>query len=176
MGLSHCVSSRVTGTDPACDLLYLMASAVTHLRVSMRNWREKPRILVVDDDDEFISDLKILLSSEFEVCGATGTQRAREMLDDYRPDCLLLDLKMPVYFGDKPDDEGLSFLKHIRTDDTLQSVAKIPVIVLTARRELHSIEQAKEFGIASLYRKPPDINRLKTSIWNLVENVGRGVS
>lgn len=134
----------------------------------MQRWREKPRILIVDDDDEFISDLKILLSSEFEVDGATGTLQACEMLEEYRPDCLLLDLNMPVYFGENPDDEGLSFLRHIRNEKALRSVSKIPVIILTARQKADYLTAANEYGIATLYNKPPDIKRLKTSIWSLI--------
>ena len=137
------------------------------------NWREKPRILIVDDDDEFISDLKILLSSEFEVNGATGTLQACEMLEEYRPDCLLLDLNMPIFFGQNPDEEGLSFLRHIRKETALRSISKVPVIILTARQKMDYLTAINEYGIATLYNKPPDIKRLKTSIWSLIsENNG----
>jgi CheY-like chemotaxis protein len=142
----------------------------------IENWKEKPRVLIVDDDDEFISDMKILLSSEFEVNGVTGTRQAKEMLDAYHPDCLLLDLNMPAYFGDNPGLEGLSFLKHIksRTDDSTPNL--VPVIILTARNKLDEITGIKGFDIASCYRKPPDIRRLKTAIWNIVENINNNVS
>jgi len=147
-----------------------------NLRILMESWKVKPRVLIVDDDDEFISDLKILLSSEFEVNGATGTRQAKEMLDAYRPDCLLLDLKMPVYFGDNPGLEGLSFLKHIRTKTGFASANQMPVIVLTARSKLDDLAGVKELGVGKLYQKPPDIKRLKTAIWNLVEDVNQDLS
>jgi len=139
----------------------------------MGSWREKPRILIIDDDDDFISDLKILLSSEFEVNGANGTLQASEMLEEYHPDCLLLDLNMPVCFGENPDEEGFSFLRHIRNETTLRSFSKIPVIILTARQKVDYLAAVNEYGIATLYNKPPDIRRLKTSIWGLISDNNR---
>ena len=143
---------------------------------SMKSWREKPRILIVDDDDEFISDLKILLSSEFDVDGATGTKRAREMIEEYQPDCLLLDLNMPEHYGHDPESEGLSFLKYIRSESGMSPFSKVPVIVLTARRKTDYLAIANQFGVTALYIKPPDIKRLKTSIWSLVAETNRDFS
>lgn len=134
----------------------------------MSNWQEKPRVLIVDDDDEFMADMKILLSPEFDVTTAMGTQRAHEMLSRQEYDCLLLDLRMPRHFGDNPDLEGLSFLKHLRTDTALGTMLDIPVIVLTAFGDQEARKAASAHGVETLYRKPPDIKRLTAAIWNLV--------
>lgn len=134
----------------------------------MRSWREKPCILIVDDDDDFMSDLKILLSSEFDVHTAADTRKAWEILEEYCPDCMLLDLHMPEYFGDSPGQEGLSFLQHIRSVVGPRCGDSIPVIVVSAFRRAGSAGELEEYGIRSVFRKPPDINRLKASIWDLV--------
>lgn len=134
----------------------------------MSSWQEKPRVLIVDDDDEFMADMKILLSPEFEVTTAMGTRRAHEMLSMHEYDCLLLDLRMPQYFGDNPDLEGLSFLRHLRTDVTMGTMLDIPVIVLTAFGDPAARNAVTACGIENLYRKPPDIKRLTAAIWNLV--------
>jgi len=134
----------------------------------MSNWQEKPRVLIVDDDDEFMADMKILLSPEFDVTTAMGTRRAHEMLSRQRYDCLLLDLRMPRHFGDNPDLEGLSFLRHLRTDTTMESTMDMPVIVLTAFGNQVARKAAGAHGVKTLYRKPPDIKRLTAAIWNLV--------
>ena len=123
-----------------------------------------------------ISDLKILLSSEFDVDGATGTKRAREMIEEYQPDCLLLDLNMPEYYGHYPESEGLSLLKHIRSEPGMSPFNKVPVIVMTAHQKTESLGLAGQFGVTTLYKKPPDIKRLKTSIWSLVAETNRDVS
>ena len=137
----------------------------------MRAWLDKPRVLIVDDDSDFISDLKILLSSEFEILAATGTQRAMEILSEHQPDCLLLDLNMPEYFGKNPREEGISFLKYLREVADPRIAARIPVIVLTAYQASNQNDYPAEYGISSLYHKPPDIKHLKTAIWKLVEGI-----
>jgi len=142
----------------------------------MGKWSEKPRVLIIDDDDDFVSDLKVLLSSEFEVNSATGTLQASEILEEFNPDCVLLDLNMPVYFGDNPNNEGLSFLRYIRNEAALRSVSKVPVIILTARQKMDYLAETNEYGIGSLYNKPPDIKRLKTSIWSLISESNEKVS
>jgi DNA-binding response OmpR family regulator len=134
----------------------------------MMTWMDKPRILIVDDDTEFASDLQILLSSEFEVATAPTTRRAWEILDEYRPHCLLLDLNMPQYFGEYPTEEGFSFLTHLRSESAPRFAAGLPVIILTARKESQFIEMAQRLRISTHYCKPPDVKRLKASIWNLL--------
>jgi two-component system sensor histidine kinase/response regulator len=134
----------------------------------MNSWQQKPRVLIVDDDDEFMADLKILLSSEFDVSTAMGTRRASELLAQHRFDCLLLDLHMPGHFGVDPAFEGLAFLGHIRTGMDLNAAAHIPVIILTAHAGSDSMAAAQEYGIANLYTKPPDVKRLTAAIWNVV--------
>ena len=134
----------------------------------MMTWMDKPRILIVDDDSEFASDLQVLLSSEFEVTTAPTTQRAWEILDEYRPHCLLLDLNMPQYFGEHSTDEGFSFLAHLRSESAPRFAAGLPVIILTARKETESVEMTQRLRISKHYCKPPDIKRLKASIWSLV--------
>lgn len=138
------------------------------MEYGMNNWQRKPRVLIVDDDDEFMADLKILLSSEFEISTAMGTRRASELLARHRFDCLLLDLHMPGYFGNDPAMEGLSFLGHIRGDTDLNATEQIPVIILTAYAGPDSMAAAERYGISTLYEKPPDVKRLTAAIWNVV--------
>ncbi len=134
----------------------------------MGSWQKKPRVLIVDDDDEFMADLKILLSPEFEVSTAMGTRRASELLAEHCFDCLLLDLHMPGYFGADPAGEGLAFLGHIRADTELRACGRLPVIILTAHAQSDSMTTAQKYGIANLYTKPPDVKRLTAAIWNVV--------
>ena len=63
----------------------------------------KRRILIIDDDEEFLSDLTILLSEYFQIEVASGTQEAMDKMRQELPDCLLLDVEMPPYFGDDAD-------------------------------------------------------------------------
>jgi CheY-like chemotaxis protein len=134
----------------------------------VKSWNEKPKVLIVDDDADFVSDMKIMLSSEFEINSALNTREAQEILKRYRPDCMLLDLNMPIYFGDDPECEGLSFLQHIKNDPVLSASRQIPVIVLSVLSEPNAIRRAKEQGVTKLYGKPPNIKELKASIWDIM--------
>lgn len=134
----------------------------------MADRNEKPRVLIVDDDDEFSGDLKVLLSSEFDVSTALGSRQAHEMLVARPYDCMLLDLHMPQHFGHDPAREGLSFLNHLKSCACGRPAAPVPVIILTAFADVFPADVEKRYPVATLYRKPPDINRLSAAIWHLV--------
>ena len=56
---------------------------------------QKPVILVVDDDEDFRTQIALQLrASGFEVVTAEGEARAEEMLGDLRPDLAVIDLMM----------------------------------------------------------------------------------
>ena len=136
----------------------------------------KPRLLIVDDDLDFVSDLSIMLSSEFEVISSNNTNDAHSKFITYKPDCILVDLQMPQYFGSNPDREGLSLINHIRTNPDFTTAADIPVIIISAYADSEKTGRIKELGVSTIYSKPPDIKKLKTAIWDLVTQKGHPTS
>lgn len=136
----------------------------------LKDWRDKPHVLIVDDDDDFASDLRVMLSSEFEIETVASTEEASKRVGRSCPDCILLDLHMPEYFGDNPEMEGFSFLGHLRNDAEVGLSATVPVIVLSAHPRAAAAEMADHYGVCGLYAKPPDVNKLKASIWSLLVN------
>lgn len=83
----------------------------------------KPRILIVDDDIDFVEYAKTVLESQpYETIvaheGAEGIKKAQEE----RPDLILLDIIMPV-------KDGFTAAEQIKEDPNLN---KIPVIILTS--------------------------------------------
>ncbi|MFH1382314.1 MAG: response regulator [Chloroflexota bacterium] len=84
---------------------------------------KKARILLIDDDADFVQATKTVLESEaYEVLvasqGDEGVRKAR----DVKPDLILLDVIMPV-------KDGFSAAEQLKKDPELQ---KIPVLMLTA--------------------------------------------
>ena len=84
---------------------------------------KKAKILLVDDDVDFVESTKITLESKpYEVIvaheGDEGLQKAREE----NPDLILLDVIMPV-------KDGFTAAEMLKKDPQL---SKIPVIMLTA--------------------------------------------
>lgn len=129
---------------------------------------KKPRILIIDDDPDFVSDMTAFLSSEFEVTSAENTILASDSWKKSPPECVLLDLNMPRCFADDSRWEGLSFLNHIRGKSDLYRADGIPVIVVTSSTGKSHISRAHRMGITEVYSKPVDIKRLKTTIWSLL--------
>ena len=83
---------------------------------------KKPKILLIDDDVDFIESTKMILESNpYEVIvahdGDEGLQKAREG----NPDLILLDVIMPV-------KDGFTAAEQLKKDPQL---SKIPVLMLT---------------------------------------------
>ncbi len=85
--------------------------------------KRKPKILLIDDDADFVESTKIVLESKpYEVIvavdGNEGLRKAREE----RPDLILLDVIMPV-------ENGFTAAEQLKKDPKL---AEIPVLMLTS--------------------------------------------
>ena len=85
--------------------------------------KKKPRVLVVDDDIDFVESTKIVLESKpYEVIvaygGAEGLRKAREQ----NPDLILLDIIMP-------GKDGFTVAEQLKKDPEL---SRIPIIMLTS--------------------------------------------
>ena len=83
----------------------------------------KAKILLVDDDADFVESTKIVLESKpYEVIvavnGDEGLRKAREE----NPDLILLDIIMPV-------EDGFTAAEQLKKDPQL---AKIPLLMLTS--------------------------------------------
>lgn len=87
---------------------------------------ENPKILLIDDDVDFVEATKIVLESKpYEVIvaydGDDGLRKAREE----NPDLIILDIIMP-------GKDGFSTAEQLKKDPEL---SKIPVLVLTSYAE-----------------------------------------
>jgi len=82
------------------------------------------RILVVDDDPDFVEITRIVLeSNNYEVISASDGKQALSLMREDKPDLVLLDIMMS-----HPLD-GLSVTQAMVNDDKLN---KIPVIVVSS--------------------------------------------
>jgi len=84
---------------------------------------KKAKILLIDDDDDFVESTKIILESKpYEVIvaheGDEGLRKAKEE----NPDLILLDVIMPV-------KDGFTAAEQLKKDPQL---SKIPILMLTA--------------------------------------------
>jgi CheY-like chemotaxis protein len=87
---------------------------------------EKKKILLVDDDPDFVEAVKVIVESGgYEVRVAYDGQEGLEAVAEEKPDLIVLDVMMPVMNG----HEACGQLKND------PETAKIPIILLTAVAE-----------------------------------------
>ena len=83
----------------------------------------KARILLVDDDADFVESTKTVLeSAPYEVVVAVNGDEALKKARSEKPDLILLDVIMPV-------EDGFTAAEHLKKDEQL---ADIPVLMLTS--------------------------------------------
>jgi len=112
------------------------------------------RVLVVEDDDAIALVLEDLLVSEgFAVQRAANGSVALQLLPEFRPDVIVLDLMMPVL-------DGWGF--RVRQRAMPPEIAAIPVVVLSGARE--ATTAAIEMQAAGVVVKPFVLDALVEAI------------
>ena len=110
--------------------------------------KEKPYILVVDDDPNISQLVKLYLEKEgYEVRTAARGDDAVNEFSRMPPDLMLLDVMLPGL-------DGYQVLKNVRKSST------IPVIMLTARDETFDKVLGLELGADDYITKPFDTKEL----------------
>lgn len=103
------------------------------------------RILVVDDDKEIVRLVRAYLEQAgFQVLIAYDGEMALHILRRDRPDLIVLDLMLP-------DRDGWDITRLVRSD---QSLASLPIIMLTARVEDTDKIVGLELGADDYITKP----------------------
>lgn len=104
--------------------------------------KSKPKILVVDDEDRSLRLVEAMLAPEgYEVVLAHSGEEGLEKIRDTCPDIVLLDIMMP----------GMNGYEVLRI---LRQRYNIPVIMLTAKKEVTSAINSLHLGADDYVRKP----------------------
>ena len=119
---------------------------------------DKMRVLLVDDEVEFVSTLSERLNlRSFEAQTATSGEDALVKIDQSPPDLVLLDMLMPGM-------NGIEVLKRIKRDHP-----QIKVILLTGRGSWDGIQGIRE-GAYDCLMKPIQIEELMQIMANAMES------
>jgi len=117
------------------------------------------RVLIVDDEKYLRYILKMNLEKiGIEVSEAENGKVAIELINNIRPDLIILDIMMP-------DINGFEVLKTIKQSLIL---SQIPVIMLSARSQKKDMELAKALGAYKYIVKPFQINEFLTEVKNIL--------
>ena len=102
------------------------------------------KVLLVDDDTVLLKLYSTRLKADNHTVEiATNGEEGIEMLSQFRPDVIVLDLLMPKL-------NGFSFIETIRKNPELQN---IPVIIFSSVANQDQINRLKEFGIKTILNK-----------------------
>lgn len=111
---------------------------------------EGKRILIAEDDPSVRGLLReLLVRWDYEVAEAVDGLQACKMLDTYRPDILLLDIKMP-----KAD--GMAVLSEMRSRQL-----SIPTFIISGEGGISDAVRAVKLGAEDYLEKPVEPNQLR---------------
>lgn len=113
---------------------------------------DRKLIMVVDDDQEMLRLLNRTLELEgFDAIVVADGESALTLLEETDPDLVILDIMMPGLDG-------------LQTLDLIREHSNVPVIMLTARHEVESLQRALFLGADDYISKPFSIRSLTARI------------
>ncbi len=110
------------------------------------------RVLVVEDDNDIRKVLMDQLSLDgYVTAGAANGRQVMKMFYSFRPDLIILDLKLP-------DVDGIIICQHIR------KISSVPIIIVSARDTLPDKIRGLEVGADDYVTKPFEYLELEARI------------
>lgn len=124
-----------------------------------------PKTILLCDDDPLLVDLVEyrLAARGYEVTVARDGGEAVERLEEAVPDAVVLDAMMPVI-------DGYEILRRLRENE---ATARVPVIMLTARKQESDVLRALELGASDYMVKPFIPEELVARLARLTGGVGQ---
>jgi len=125
---------------------------------------KKAKILVIDDDPDFVEAVKVILG-RYDVVSAPDAQKGLELVSSEKPDLVLLDIMMDSMY------DGFSVCHRIKTSAE-ESTRSIPVIQISAVKA----ESGSRFGFAGVeegMRGPDDYLDKPVEADVLIERIER---
>jgi CheY-like chemotaxis protein len=125
----------------------------------MMDNKKKTTILIVDDSNlnrQVLVDF--LVTKDFEVKEAVDGKQGLEMIQNDKPDIVLLDLIMPVM-------DGFETMENL-----LKLGISVPIIVITAYIKENTYVRCKELGAAGFLNKPVKMHELYNIISGIIDN------
>jgi len=106
---------------------------------------KRNRILVVEDEESLLKLESILLSSKgYSVTGVMDGRSALEEVKANKPDLVILDLMLP-------EIDGFEVCRQIKEDP---DVRHIPVLILTAKKNVQDMARGQQVGCDAYITKP----------------------
>lgn len=120
----------------------------------------KKKLLVVDDNKDILTYLRVIFSSTYTVVYARNGQEGVDFALSEMPDLILCDVMMPV-------KDGFECCREIKEN---LSTCHIPIILLTARVEDNDVINGIKMGADDYIFKPFNPEILRVKVKNLIKN------
>ena len=123
---------------------------------------KKLKILYAEDepDVQTIVEISVWSMSEHEIKTCPNGKLLLECVEDYKPDLILLDIMMP-------EMDGPTTHKNLQLNEKTKD---IPVIFITAKAQVHEIQELRGTGVVGIITKPFDPVSLCGDLYNMWEN------
>ena len=121
--------------------------------------KRKPKLLIVEDNQEIKDYIYKVLSPEYQIFEAKNGKEGLEMTIKELPDCIISDIMMP-------EMDGIEMCDKIKKNE---QTSHIPVIMLTAKTAIEQRIEGLKVGADSYIPKPFNIEHLKIRIQKLIE-------
>lgn len=112
------------------------------------------RIVYVEDEDIRFTISQMLTILGYEVMCADDGQQGIEVVDSWKPDIILMDLRMPVM-------DGPTAIRILRSNP---DTAGIPIFVLSAYKDAKTRDICNQIGVDRFLSKPIDIQKVDAAI------------
>ena len=118
------------------------------------------KILIIEDEESIRRVLVRILNEEdsnFEIHEASDGKKGLDSISKEKFDLVLCDIKMPKI-------DGIELLQRTRKKNS-----SLPFIMLTGHGNIETAVESMKLGAYDFISKPPDLNRLITSVRNALE-------
>ncbi|MBC8459302.1 MAG: two-component system response regulator [Deltaproteobacteria bacterium] len=121
---------------------------------------KRSKVLVVDDEEKNLRLMEaLLLPMGYEVIMANNGEEALEKVQEIPPDVILLDIMMPKM-------DGFEVARRLKEEE---DTSIIPIVMVTALREVDDRVKALEVGADDFLSKPVDKTELKARVQSLLK-------
>jgi CheY-like chemotaxis protein len=137
-------------------------------RAATSSLRAKSRVLVVDDDADFVTSVSALLESQgYEVSAARSAREAIEMVRAHPPDLIVLDIMMEY------DSSGYEVNQAVKFREGFECARHVPVLMVSSI-QMDPVERFRAAGELDMITpdgymtKPVDIPRFLETVKGLL--------
>jgi CheY-like chemotaxis protein len=117
------------------------------------------KVLVVDDDEALRRLMRLELSDIYEIIDSGEPEQGLALALEYKPDAILLDLRMPKYSG----------YELLQTFTSFSRTQMIPVIIVSGEAGGQTKEHCKQLGAAGYFEKPIDFEALRACLHQIAK-------